>query len=146
MVQSFATTTQALYSANNELIAGVNDLFVGDDGNIVLAGITESNPDQLNAVLYACANAAKSVLGEMVLNTNRGLPNFQVIWVGAPNIGIWEAALRNILSAIDGVSDIAEITTQRGYNTNAYNNTQDLLIYTVTIVTEFGTGTFNGAI
>lgn len=146
MVQSFATTMQALYNSAGQQIAGVNDLYVGEDGNLVLAGSTGTNPDQLNAVLYACANAAKSQLGEMVLNTNRGLPNFQAVWNGTPNIPLWESALREILSGIDGVIDIARITTQRAYDTDAYNNTPSILIYTVTIVTQFGTGTFDGAI
>lgn len=146
MVQSFATTSQALYNSEQQQISGINDLFVGEDGNLILSGATETNADQLNAVLYACANAAKSVLGEMILNTNRGLPNFQVVWNGKPNLAIWEAALRNILLGIDGVLDIASLTTQLAYDTDAYTNTQDILIYTVVIVTPYGQGTFDGAI
>lgn len=148
MVQSFATTEQAAYSAEYpfEQIAGVNDIYIGEDGNLAIAGTTPVPLDQINAVLYACANAAKSQLGEMVLQTNRGLPNFQAVWTGVPNIPLWEAVFRQLIESIPGVNYVEEIITQRAYNTEAYTNTQDILIYTVTIITAFGQGVFNGSV
>lgn len=146
MVQSFAITPQSLYSPDGQQLAGVNDLFIGDDGNLVLAGITEDNSDQLQAVLYACQNAAQTLLGECIFNTPRGLPNFQLIWTGVPNIPLWEAALINILSTTPGVSSVESVVFQRATDTNSYGKSNDILIYTATIITLFGTGTIDGGL
>lgn len=152
MVQSFATTETAIFSApmpefpNGKQIAGVNDLFIGENGNLVLAGATGTNPDQLQAVLYACQNAARGQLGEMVLQVNRGLPNDQLIWVGKPNYQLWQSVLLKTLQNVSGVKEVQEIVLQKGFNTDSYNNSLDVLIYAATIITDFGTGNINGFI
>lgn len=152
MVQSFATTEEAIFSApmpdfpNGKQLAGVNDIYVGEDGNLVLAGITGTDADQLQAVLYACQNVTRGQLGEMVLQINRGMPNKQLIWNGTPNYQLWQAVLINILQNVPGVTEVANIVLQKGFNTDSYNNTIDVLIYTVTVVTAFGTGVINGSL
>lgn len=105
-----------------------NDIYLGLDGNIVvLSG--------LQAVLGACATAAKSILGEQVLSINAGLPDFQTIWVGVPNTAIFKSYLRRALTNIPGVDEVGEISV------TVQNN---VLSYTATIQTEFGQGTING--
>jgi len=111
-----------------------NDLFIGTDGNLVIR-------TGLLAVRDACANAAKAQLGEMVLDVNRGIPNFQTVWIGNPNIAQFEAALQKALSAVDGVTRVL------GINTRVQNG---VLSYTAGILTAYGqtvvTGFLNGIV
>lgn len=105
-----------------------NDIYLGADGNIVvLSG--------LQAVLGACATASKAQLGEMVLARNSGIPNFQAIWVGVPNYAIWEQYLRTTLLGVPGVVQVSSLTISKN---------GDVMNYTATIETEFGTGNING--
>ena len=135
MTQTFATTTTNLYDPDGNKIAGTNDLFLNDAGNIAIAGSTQTNADQLNAVLMACATAAKAQLGEMVLQTNVGVPNFQLIWNGVPNIPQWRAALIAILRSVEGVVDVLSLTTSQA--------TQNVLSYQAVILTQYGQGVVN---
>jgi len=105
-----------------------NDLYIGDDGRLVLVR-------GLQAVLQACAQAAKTLLGEMILQTNKGLPNFETIWNGTPNIPQWEAALRKTILAVVDVTGISRLTT------SVTNNT---LSYAIEIQTVYGIGEING--
>jgi hypothetical protein len=107
-----------------------NDLFVGANANlVVLTG--------LEAVLQICAQVAKAQQGEMVLNTDRGLPNFTVTWNGAPNIAQFESALRKALNRVQGVLELNDITVTQQNN---------ILSYTATILTEFGEGAIDGGV
>jgi hypothetical protein len=101
-----------------------NDLFIGPSANFVVL-------EGLPAVLQICAQAVKAQLGEMVLNTDRGIPNFEVTWKGAPNIAQLENALRKTLLRVQGVIEISDLTI------NIQNN---ILIYRATILTSFGQG------
>jgi hypothetical protein len=105
-----------------------NDLTVGPDGYLTVA-------TGLAAVTFAAAQAAKALRGEMVLAMDQGIPYFDTVWNGRPNISQFEAALRARLLAVEGVTDITSLTTaQRG----------DALTYAVEIQTAFGPGTING--
>lgn len=105
-----------------------NDIFLDPQENITL--LTGQA-----ACLAACATAAKAQLGEMVLAINQGIPNFQAIWTGVPNLAIWQAYLRRTLEGVDGVIAVTELTTQQIGNT---------FTYTATIETEFGEIALNG--
>lgn len=105
-----------------------NDLFLGVSGNIVVVS-------GLLAVEDACATATKAQLGEMVLSTELGMPNFQLIWVGTPNVALYETFLRNILEGIPGVMQVTGLTTIVQDNT---------LSYVANITTQFGETTING--
>lgn len=105
-----------------------NDLVLASDGNL---GISEA----LEAVLQACEHAAKAQLGEMILATNEGVPNFETVWSGTPNVAQFEAALRRQLLRVQGVTSVAELTAIVANN---------ILSYNATIVTIYGQGTING--
>lgn len=105
-----------------------NDLYLGSDGNIVL----ESG---VQAVMDACETATKAQLGEMLLATTQGIPNFQTIWVGSPNFPMFQTYLRNTLLSVSGVIDVKSI------DITVQNN---VLNYTATIETQFGTVQING--
>lgn len=107
-----------------------NDIYLGANGNIViLSGIL--------GVEGACQTAAYAQLGEMVLSVNRGIPNFQVVWVGSPNLAIFEAALRTTLENVDGVQTVKKLTLSVANNE---------LSYEADIVTDFGPTTISGTI
>ncbi len=105
-----------------------NDIFMGADGNLSLL----SGRD---AVMGACATAAKAQLGEMILSTASGIPNFQAVWTGKPNIAMFETYLRRTLGNVDGVDSVEAITT---------TVVDGVLSYTATIRTQYGVVTANG--
>jgi hypothetical protein len=108
-----------------------NDMYIGEDGNLAIVF-------NLEGTLQACAHAAKTILGEMVFSVNQGLPNFQLVWVGVPNLPQYEAAVRVAILAVDGVVEIVSFLMDISDNT---------LKYTITIRTIYGVGVVtNGSI
>lgn len=105
-----------------------NDLFLAKaTGNI-------SFSRDLQAVLECCAHVAKARLSEMVLATDRGLPFFETVFNGVPNLAQFEASLR---AAILGVANVLEITAL----TIALKG--NALTYQATIATTYGIGTIS---
>jgi len=117
MVQTFAV--------NND-----HDIFLGSDGNLSIA-------TGIQGVLQACETATYAQLGEMILATTSGMPNFQTIWVGQPNYPLWNLYLRNTLQAVQGVVSVQNVQITKNNNT---------LRYTATIETLFGTSQFSGSL
>jgi hypothetical protein len=105
-----------------------NDIFIGPDG--ALSVVTD-----LQAVLFACAQAVQAQLGEMMLAVDEGMPNFQTIWNGAPNLVQFEAYLRRTLTAVEGVNSVETVTIEVGGRA---------LRYVATIATIYGPGVVNG--
>lgn len=103
-----------------------NDIFIGSDTNLVIVY-------DLQATLEACAHAMKATLGEMVLAVTQGIPYFQSVWNGVPNIPQFEVASRQALLNVEGVVAVQSFTT-----TMAPNN---VLTYIAVIQTVYGTGT-----
>lgn len=116
-----------------------NDLYLDGRGNIATTADSDSIPGNKNtgpfATLQICEHAAKTLLGEMIYNANEGIPNFQTIWNGSPNIPQWELALRTTLLNVPGVVDVPTLTT------NIVNN---VLSYQAVIQTVYGIGAING--
>lgn len=106
-----------------------NDIFIGLDDRL-------SFNAELDALLQLCEHAATTLLGEMVLAADQGVPYFQALWSGRPNLPVWEAAFRQRVLAVEGVTAIVALTTRRD---------GDRLIYSATIRTTFGTGTIGNA-
>lgn len=111
-----------------------NDLYVGGDGNLVLLS-------GIDAVMDACRTAALTQLGECVLETGVGLPNFDAIFNGTPNLALYESYLRATLTNVPGVIAVAPIQIQ------VINH---IMSYTAIISTQFSdqnvalTGVVNG--
>ena len=105
-----------------------NDIFIGTDGNLAIAKGQQ-------AMLFACASAAKSQLNEMVLAFDQGVANFQTIWKNSANVAQFELSLRTAIENVDGVDGISDLTISVGNNT---------LSYVATIQTIYGEGTING--
>lgn len=107
-----------------------NDLFIGEQDVLPLVS-------GLPAVLFLCQHAAKTLLNEMVLAFDQGLPYFQAVWTGAPRLAQFEGALRAALLAVDGVAGIVALDLRLDGETLKYN---------ATIATEFGEGNLSGSI
>lgn len=105
-----------------------NDLYLGEGKNIaVLSG--------LPAIIAACETASKAQLGEMVLADQSGIPNFQTVWIGSPNYALFTSYLQRTLLSVEGVVDVTGIEL---------NNRNNILSYTATIKTAFGSVNLNG--
>lgn len=102
-----------------------NDLYIGADDQ--LATVTG-----LLAVETAAAAAAQTKLDEMVLAIDQGLPYFEAVFVGSPDIPQFEAALRAALAAIADVEEVTTLTIRQS---------GDQLNYTAQILTPYGLGT-----
>ena len=114
-MRTFATTTPT----NDFLVSG---------RSLVLAG-------NIDAVLLVCRHCAEAILGEMMFAKNQGMPYFQTVWVGAPTTAPFEAAFRERISQVAGVTGIEELTTAQ---------VGDKMQYSAVINTIYGAGTLNG--
>jgi hypothetical protein len=112
------------------LSASTHDLYLGPDGNLV---ILSGEP----AVSAACETASLAQLGEMVLATKSGIPNFQAVWTGVPNLAIWRQYLVDTLLGVDGVTAVTDLTVSQAGG---------VLSYRATIETSFGKTAIAGGI
>jgi hypothetical protein len=62
------------------------------------------------AVAAACKTACLTQLGECVLQTGYGLPNFSLIWVGTPDYALWQSYLESILLNVAGVTGVQGVS------------------------------------
>lgn len=91
MTQTILTNTQ-------------NDIYIAPSGSLALGS------GQL-AVENICENVSKLQLGEALLQTGLGIPNFQAVWVGVPNIATFQQYLRKALGNAGGVRKVVSLTT-----------------------------------
>jgi len=115
--------TAQTFSVNDQ-----NDIYLGADGNLVIVF-------NLQGTLQACEHAVTTLLGEMIYQADQGIPNFELIWVGVPNVQQYQAAVRAALLRVDGVVEIVSFIV--GISDNKLN-------YTAIIRTIYGTGSING--
>lgn len=122
--------TQTLSANVNNNLPGIapNDIYLNSQGNISLSF-------DLQAVLQACAQAARTLLGEMIFNTDQGIPYLETLWIGVPNVQQFNAALRTAFLSVDNVIDVVSLITSQIDNTFAY---------TAVIRTNFGSGGISG--
>ena len=118
-------------SANvNNNIPGVayDDIYLDSNHNLSVSY-------DLEAILEACAQAAQTVLGEIIFNINQGIPFFEVVWIGVPNIQQYIAALRVAFLNVPNVVEVVSLMTSQVDNT---------LSYTAVIRTIYGSGGISG--
>lgn len=104
-----------------------NDFYLDDFGNLAIA-------QDVRAVLFLCEAAAETLQSELVLNTDIGLPNFQTVWNGAPNLPQYEGILRDTFLKIEGVEEVTQIIVSLKDN---------ILNYNAVIQTRYGSGVLN---
>lgn len=105
-----------------------NDLYQGADGNLALA-------QDRDAVMQALQQAAQTVLGEMIYAADQGVPYFDTVWGGSPNLAQFNAYLRRAFLAVDGATDVQALTVSVANKTLTYN---------AVITTVYGTVAVNG--
>jgi len=104
-----------------------NDLYISA-GKIAIG-------TELTALIDVCEKVVQTMLGELVFQGDEGIPNFELIWNGAPNVAQAEASIRNALMGVDGVLDVPELIAF------VQNNT---FVYSATIKSIYGTGAIGG--
>lgn len=107
-----------------------NDIYLDADGNLSLSY-------DIQAVLQACAQAAQTLLGELIYNVDQGIPYFQTLWIGTPNIQQFNGALRSAFLNVPNVLQVLSLITSQVNNT---------LQYTAVIQTTFGSSGLTGVI
>ena len=107
-----------------------NDLYLGSNGNIVIL-------QSQSAVVAACRSASLLSLGEAVLATTTGIPFFQAVFNGQPNIAVFQSYLRTAILNVPGVLSIQNLTT----NVNG-----GVLSYSVTIQSIYGETVIAGSV
>ena len=105
-----------------------NDIYINAQGNLALSF-------DLEAILQDCAQVAKLQLGEAIYNINSGIPYFQTVWNGVPNLQQFTSALRSAFLGVPGVREVVSLMTQQ---------IDDVLTYTAVIRTIYGTGGIDG--
>ena len=105
-----------------------NDLLLNAGGNLELIAGTE-------AIATTARQAMQTRRGEMIHDTQGGIPFDDAVWQGAPNIAAFEAASRRRLLNVPGVVSITEFTAEL---------IEDTLQYTATLKTNAGEVTVNG--
>jgi hypothetical protein len=103
--------------------------------DLAVSGRSLTLSSDLQVVLLVARHCAQAILGEMVLAQEQGMPYFQTIWVGAPTTAPFEAAFRERIQQIEGVTGIEELTTEQ---------VGDRMQYQATITTIYGAGSING--
>jgi hypothetical protein len=126
--------TLTLAANVNGTISGVayNDLYLDSMGNIAVSR------DQ-QALLEECSQATKTQLGEMVLNTDIGIPYANTLWLGVPNEQQFISAITNALLSVQGVLEVVSLITSQGGTLAADNYNFNAVIRTI-----YGTGVLNG--
>ncbi len=105
-----------------------NDMFLDSTNNLALATGQE-------AVAQAAQTASKAQLGEMIYFTTQGMPSFQSIFIGTPNVQIYRSALVQAIEAINGVVSVTSILVSQ---------VKDNMNYTAEIETIYGSLIVNG--
>ena len=107
-----------------------NDIYIDSNGNLALC-------KDIEAVKTSVSCATKTNFGEIVLNTNLGVPYFTTIFTAHPDIELWKSYMQEAILSIPKVLGISYFKTYIDYKTS-------LLKYAVVINTEYGTEEING--
>jgi hypothetical protein len=106
-----------------------SDLYLNSSGNLQV-------DTGLQALIDVCLNVSRALLGEMVLTINGGLPYFQAVFTGNPNLAIFQAYLIRALNNIDGVNSVQNVNMSLNAN---------VLSFTAAIDTIYGPATLTSS-
>lgn len=93
-----------------------NDLFFGKDGALVLAADVE-------ALAQIAKQYVRTLRGELIFDTARGMPFETTVWASSARLPQFEAALRQRLTSVEGVTAIGALALTREGETVAYDAT-----------------------
>ena len=126
--------TQTLSANVNGNIPNVayNDLYLDKERNISVSFDQE-------ALLEQCAQAAKTLLGELIFNVDVGIPYFQSVWIGVPNMQQFNVALRRSFLSIPNVIEVLSLVVLQSDKSDV-----NTINYNAVIRTIYGLGELNG--
>lgn len=107
-----------------------NDIYLDSNGNLALC-------KDIQAVKVAVSCATKTNYGEIVLDTQAGIPYFETIFTAHPDIELWKTYMKEAILKVPKVIGINAFKTYIDYQ-------KSLLKYAVIINTEYGTEEING--
>lgn len=88
-----------------------------------------------DALATVCTQVTSARRGEVLFFEDRGIPFFEQVWGGTPNLPQFEAAVISALTDIDGVVAVPQIIA-------AIQN--DRIVYAAVVQTIYGGVTING--
>lgn len=106
----------------------VNDIYVDSVGNLAIS-------QDSTAVGNIILNRIRTLQGELLLNTQEGIPYFDILYSSIPNLDLFKFYLRKTILNSDEVQKIKSL------NMSIENNT---LSYKCEIITNYGEMTING--
>jgi hypothetical protein len=92
------------------------DVYIGANGNLAVA-------TGLQAIQDACLNVCRARLGEEVLTTGNGLPYFECVFNGSPNLAIFRSYLITVLNNVPGVTSVSDVAISIANNTLSFSAT-----------------------
>ena len=107
-----------------------NDIYINASGNLAV-------DENLAALEDICRNVSKALLGEEVLTTGNGIPYFQSVFNGTPNIANFQNYLTSQLNGVEGVNAVTNISISIADNT---------LTFVATIDTIYGPSTITSSV
>lgn len=107
-----------------------NDIYINSAGSLQV-------DNGLQALVDACKNASQALLGEEVLTTGNGVPYFQALFTGNPNIAAFQNGLTNALNSIPGVTSVSNLSISVADN---------ILTFVATIQTIYGPTTLTNSV
>ena len=107
-----------------------NDIYLDASKSVAVSS-------DIEAVMDMCKLAAGAMQGELVFNQTAGMNNFKTIWNGSAvnRLAAWKDGLRTVLLRVPGVNDVQNLTA---------SISGEVVSYSVTIVTAYGSGVLNG--
>ena len=93
-----------------------NDLYLTPSNSVAVSS-------DIQAIMDTCEYTVQTVMGELILQGDVGIPNFQLIWNGNPNIPQAENAIREAIMLVNGVTGATELSAFVENNVLKYNAT-----------------------
>ena len=90
-----------------------SDLFLDGQGNLAMA-------TGRYALSYITLNAIRTVRGELIYNTEAGVPYFTTVFENPPNLRLWEYYVRENALAVDGVISVDSFLCEIKNNAVSY--------------------------
>lgn len=109
---------------------------INSDNGFLVKGGTINRVSGLAAVVINCQHEVQTIRGEDPFRKNKGMPNFQTIWNGTPNVLQFEFFLRQTLLAVKNVDRVSNFQAEVVDN---------VLNYSIVIETPFGSDLITGS-
>lgn len=107
---------------------GTNDLYLNASGDIATS-------EDIEALANISKNVILTTLGELEYNTSDGIPYFETIFTDTPKIDLFQSAVVQRLSQLEGVQRVSNFE---------YKQNNGIFSYTLRMKTDFGDLTING--